>query len=261
MYDDHGGYSHVSGDKPIVVTEMGYRSTANALGDQSDDGQPTIPGDVAANYVIRTFLTNYKYGIHRTYRYELIDAMDPNASSSKPSGSLFGAFQYDWTPRPEVEAVHNLTTLLGPLTSTKAPTTLNVTTKGHTYNRPNLSGGQDHVWHFPNDQWAYGDAGNGLDEIYTLPVQKADGSWLVFVWRSVEPFGFDRANGITTNRHYVTPSTENIIVTIPGAKTAEMANVLHTTTYSPLTVTNAGAQTATVQVPLAGEPLCIHVTM
>lgn len=261
MHDDHGGYSHVSGNKPIVVTEMGYRSSNNPLGDQGDTGQPIIPGDVAANYVIRTFLTNYKYGIQRTYRYELVDAQDPAAASSKASGTLFGAFNYDWTPRPEVEAVHNLTTLLGPLTATKKPTALAVTTQGHTYNRPNLSGGQDHVWKFPNDQWAYGDAGNGLDEIYTLPVQKADGSWLVFVWRSVEPFGFDRNSGVTTNRHYVTPSTETITVGIPKAKTAELANVLHSTNYSPLTVTGAGAPSATVSIQLADEPLCIHVTM
>jgi hypothetical protein len=64
-----GNAKSVSGTKPIYMTESGYH---NALQQANNDHPPT-PEDIAAVYVPRLFLDNFRRGIARTYLYGLFD--------------------------------------------------------------------------------------------------------------------------------------------------------------------------------------------
>jgi hypothetical protein len=86
--------------KPIITTETGYQTDA-AL-------SQGIPEDVAAKYILRVYLEQWRRGIKRTYLYELID-LPPGF----PAGdSKFGLLRSDFSPKPAYTALVNLLHLL-----------------------------------------------------------------------------------------------------------------------------------------------------
>jgi hypothetical protein len=89
-----------SGGKPIVTTETGY----------SNDSSVTdfTPQDVAARYMPRLLLEQFRKGIVRTYLYELSDFSTPDRNMK----SGFGLINRDGSPKPAFNAVKNLLTLL-----------------------------------------------------------------------------------------------------------------------------------------------------
>ena len=86
--------------KPVITTETGYQ-TASAM-------KQGIPEEIAAKYVPRVFLEQWRRGIQRTYLYELID-LPPG----RPSGdSAFGLLRSDYSPKPSYSALKSLLNLL-----------------------------------------------------------------------------------------------------------------------------------------------------
>lgn len=97
----------VSADKPVVATETGY---TNALATRV--GQPPVPEDVAAVYILRTLLEHFAAGVRRTYIYELLDEK-PDPAEVDPE-QHFGLMRDDFRPKPAYTALANLLALLGP---------------------------------------------------------------------------------------------------------------------------------------------------
>jgi hypothetical protein len=78
---------------PPVITETGYMSFPGTL-------TPfTIPLNIEASYIPRTYLLSYMHGIGRTYQYELLE--DPNSPG-------FGLVDGNLNQRPAYLAIKNL---------------------------------------------------------------------------------------------------------------------------------------------------------
>jgi len=96
----------ISADKPVVSTEAGYH---NAL-QQTNRDHPAVPEDVAATYLPRMFLENFRRGVARTYAYELLDERPGLAAVDMEQS--FGLVRADYTPKPAFTALRNLLTVL-----------------------------------------------------------------------------------------------------------------------------------------------------
>jgi len=114
----------IFGSKPLIATEVGFH---NALAAQH--GQPPISEQIAASYVLRTFLEHFRAGIPRTYVYELIDEK-PDPLLREPE-QHFGLLRNDFSEKPAFESLKAMLRLLGrpgPVT----PRSLDVAVEGDT---------------------------------------------------------------------------------------------------------------------------------
>jgi hypothetical protein len=100
------GAGRVSGGKPVLATEAGFH---NALAAQQ--GQPPVSEEVAASYVLRTYLEHFRAGIDRTYLYELIDEK-PDAAMLEPE-QHFGLLRNDFSEKPAFTALRRMLHQLG----------------------------------------------------------------------------------------------------------------------------------------------------
>ncbi len=204
--------SMVSGSKPVWATEAGFH---NALRDRTG-GQPPVSEHAAAVYLVRTFLEHFRSGIDRTYAYELIDEK-PDRLGRDPE-QHFGLLRNDYTRKPAFIALRNLMTLVG---------------RGE--RQPGLR---------PLALKVSGRDG----DVRRLVLQKADGSYLVALWRTASVWD-------TKRRRPVGVSTRAVSVRIPGARRIELADPVASAATRRLRK-HRGA----VRVPLAGRPLVLHVT-
>jgi len=92
----------ITGSKPVFVTEGGYH---NAI-QQANNDHPPVPEDIAAAYLPRMFLENFRRGIVRTYSYELMDER-PGAALTDQEQS-FGLVRADGSRKPAFVALRNL---------------------------------------------------------------------------------------------------------------------------------------------------------
>jgi hypothetical protein len=86
--------------KPVITTETGYQTDTSL--------SHGIPDEVAAKYVPRVFLEQWRQGIRRTYLYELVDLPPGHASGD----SMFGLLRSDFSPKSAYSALANLLHLL-----------------------------------------------------------------------------------------------------------------------------------------------------
>jgi hypothetical protein len=100
------GAGRVAGAKPVLATEAGFH---NALAAQQ--GQPPVSEEVAASYVLRTYLEHFRAGIDRTYLYELIDEK-PDAAMLEPE-QHFGLLRNDFSEKPAFTALRRMLRQLG----------------------------------------------------------------------------------------------------------------------------------------------------
>jgi hypothetical protein len=166
--------SAVSGRKPVWATEAGFHNAMRGPADQ----QPGVSERAAAVYLTRTFLQHFESGVRRTYAYELLDEQ-PERRGRDPE-QHFGLLRHDFSPKPAYTALKNLLTLVGPA-------------NGHTRLRPlrvDVSG--------PSD-------------LHRIVLRKADGRYLVALWRTASVWDQVRERGLR-----VTP--RRVSLTIPGAK-------------------------------------------
>jgi len=99
----------VSGDKPLVATEVGFHTAVNV--DDGGDAQPPVTEAVQATYTLRTYLEHFRAGIKRTFLYELIDEKpDPGRTDAERN---FGLLRRDFSAKPAFTALRNLMTVVG----------------------------------------------------------------------------------------------------------------------------------------------------
>lgn len=97
----------VTGAAPVIATEHGYHTAADARG-----AQASVSDQAAAVYVPRVYLESFAAGVARTYLYELIDQFpDPQDVEAE---SQFGLLRNDWRLKPAAESLRALLDLLGP---------------------------------------------------------------------------------------------------------------------------------------------------
>lgn len=104
-------------DAPIMTTETGYGDDLSL-----PDG---VPPEVAAMYLVRLLLFQFKAGIRRTYLYELAD-------EGPPPFHQYGLVRGDGTPKPAYLAVHALLNLLADPGPAFTPTPIAYEVKGRT---------------------------------------------------------------------------------------------------------------------------------
>jgi hypothetical protein len=102
-------YAPVSGDKRWWATEAGFNTALNS--DPNGNVQPPCDERTAAVYTLRTLLEHFKFGIARTFIYELIDLRpDPGKVDAE---SNFGLLRNDFSPKSAFTAVKNLLQIVG----------------------------------------------------------------------------------------------------------------------------------------------------
>jgi hypothetical protein len=144
-----------SGTKPIVATETGYH---NALA-WPGENRP-VPEDVSATYMPRLFLEYWRWGIARTFSYELLDEFaNPELDEAE---SHFGLLRTDLSRKPAFEALRNTIAILGDPGATFAPGALD---------------------------YALSEAGAPLGApespgLHKVLLQKRDGSFYLALWRT-----------------------------------------------------------------------------
>jgi hypothetical protein len=110
--------ARVSGAKPLWATEVGFHNALSAT-----TGQPPVSEQVAASYLLRTYLEHFRAGIRRTFVYELIDEK-PEAGLRDPE-QHFGILRNDYSEKPAFTALQGMLRILG-RPAPVAPTTLDV---------------------------------------------------------------------------------------------------------------------------------------
>ncbi len=149
--------SAVSGGKPVWATEVGFH---NAMRSRSRSDQSPVSERVAAIYLLRTFLEHFRSGIPRTYAYELLDEK-PERAGRDPE-QHFGLLRSDFSRKPAFRALRNLLDVVGPDEGT-----------------PELK---------PLRMGMSGPAG-----MRRLVLRRADGTYLVALWRLDSAWDRDRA--------------------------------------------------------------------
>jgi hypothetical protein len=140
-----------SGSKPIVATETGYNTAAGWKGEN-----PAVSEAAMATYVPRLFLEYFRWGIVRTFSYELLDEFpDPGDREAN-----FGLLRNDLSPKPAFDALRNTIEILADPGSAFAPGALDYT----------LSEGGVPL---------SGPEGN----LHRVLLQKRDGSFYLALWR------------------------------------------------------------------------------
>jgi len=91
---------YVSHDKPIIVTEMGF-TTDPAFANRTSEAAAGI-------YTPRAYLETFRSGVERTYLYELLD--EPQVRSG--GEQHYGLYRADGSPKPAVQSLQALTSLL-----------------------------------------------------------------------------------------------------------------------------------------------------
>jgi hypothetical protein len=117
---------------------------------------------VAAVYVPRIFLESFAHGIQRTYLYELLDPY-PDPERDDPA-SNFGLLRHDYSRKPAANALANLLTLIG----------------GEDM-RPHATGALPIMIEAKTD------------DVGTLLLQSADGTYWLALWRLLSVYDVDSA--------------------------------------------------------------------
>lgn len=111
------------GGKSPVVTETGYHNAGSIWG-----GHPYVPEHVAATYLPKLFLDNFRRGIERTFSYELVNTYnDPNGVNAE---AHFGLLRQDFSMKPAAVRMRNLMRLVDPAATAGTAAALDFTLQG-----------------------------------------------------------------------------------------------------------------------------------
>jgi hypothetical protein len=200
----------VSGGKPVWATEAGFH---NAL--RATTGQPPVPEHVGAVYLLRTFLEHFRSGIARTYAYELVDEK-PESALMDPE-QHFGLLRHDFTPKPAFTALKNLLTLVGPIGERPQlrPLSLSMSRAG--------------------------------SEVRRLVLQKADGTYVVALWRLASMWDRDRRRALSVG-------ARTVRVGLPGAARVALADPVVSAASRPLRL-----RRGRVRVAVGARPVLLSI--
>jgi hypothetical protein len=196
--------------KPVWATEVGFHNAMHSV-----DNQAPVSERAAATYLLRTFLEQFRAGIRRTYAYELIDEKpDPRGRDAEQH---FGLLRNDFSRKPAFNALRNLLTVVGPdrRSGRLAPLRIQVSRSDR--------------------------------EVRRLVLQKADGSYVVALWRLASVWDIKRRKPLHVGSQRVT-------VRLPGAARVTLADP----------VLGAGERRVRIRgrripLKLGASPLLLHV--
>jgi hypothetical protein len=203
--------SAVSGRKPVWATEAGYHNAMHVPADQ----QPGVSERAAAVYLTRTFLQHFDSGVRRTYAYELLDET-PERRGRDPE-QHFGLLRHDFSPKPAFRALKNLLTLVGPA-------------RGGAPLRPLRL------------------AVDGPPDLHHMLLRKADGKYVVALWRTASVWDIARKRALRVPARQVT-------LRLPGARRVRAADPVR----SPRLV-KAPLRNGRLGIRLGGRPVLLEVT-
>lgn len=199
-------------NKPVWATEAGFH---NAMRAPRTDQAP-VSEAAGAVYMLRTFLEHFRDGIRRTYAYELLDEQpDPRGREAEQH---FGLLRHDFSRKPAYVALRNMLAVVGP------------------------EGGR------PSLRPLRIDMAGRKGDVRSLVLQKADGSYVVALWRLASVWDRDR-------RHALHVAPRSLALRIPGARRVRVADPIRSARERRLRL-RSGA----VHVRLGARPLLLHVS-
>jgi len=199
-------------NKPVWATEAGFHNAMHAPKGE----QAPVSEAAGAVYMLRTFLEHFDDGIRRTYAYELLDEK-PDRSGRNPE-QHFGLLRNDFSRKPAFNALRNLLTVVGRDDRRPSLRPLQIGLSGRT-------------------------AG-----VRRLVLQKADGTYVVALWRLASVWDRDR-------RRPVGVAPRSLSVELPGARRVYVADPISSAGERKLRKRRGG-----VRVALGARPLLLHVT-
>lgn len=117
----------ITGDKPIIATEMGYN---NGYLNDTNIYAPGVTEAATAKYLPRVYMGYYNAGIVKSFSYELVDwDHDPTYTYQNWH---FGLLRADFTYKPAAHAIKNLIALLEDPGDEFTPGSLEYTINGGT---------------------------------------------------------------------------------------------------------------------------------
>ena len=198
--------------KPVWATEVGFH---NAMHSRSTDNQAPVSERTAAIYFVRTFLEQFRAGIRRTFAYELIDEKpDPHGRDAEQH---FGLLRNDFSRKPAFNALRNLLTIVGRERRSGRLTPLRI------------------------------QVSRGERDVRRLVLQKADGSYVVALWRLSSVWDIKRRKALHVGSQRVT-------VGLPGAARATVADPVHGAGERRIRIRGRR-----IHVRLGASPLLLHV--
>jgi hypothetical protein len=198
-------------NKPVWATEAGFHNAMRS----PETAQAPVSEATGAVYLLRTFLEHFRDGIRRTYAYELLDEMpDPGGREAEQH---FGLLRHDFSRKPAYIALRNMLTVVG-----------------RERGRPSLRPLRIEV-----------SAPEG--DVRRLVLQKADGSYVVALWRLASVWDRDR-------RHPLDVTPRSLTVRLPGARRVDVADPIRSARERGLRL-----RRGTTHVRLGARPLLLHV--
>jgi hypothetical protein len=196
----------------VWATEAGFH---NAMRSPKTDQAP-VSEAAGAVYMLRTFLEHFGDGIRRTYAYELLD--EKPDLRGRDAEQHFGLLRHDFSRKPAYIALRNMLAVVGRKEGRPSLRPLRVDMAG----------------------------ANG--DVRRLVLQKADGSYVVALWRLASVWDRDR-------RHALHVAPRSLALRIPGARSISVADPVRSARERRLHL-RSGA----VHVQLGARPLLLHVS-
>jgi hypothetical protein len=198
--------------KPVWATEVGFH---NAMRSHDVNNQAPVSERTAAIYLLRTFLEQFNAGIRRTFAYELIDEK-PDPRGRDPE-QHFGLLRNDFSRKPAFNALRNLLTVVG----------------------GDRRGGKLVPLQMQ--------VSRGPRTVRRLVLQKADGSYVIALWRLTSVWDINRRKPL-----HVSP--QRVSVRLPGAARVTLADPVHRVGERRIALRGRR-----IQLRLGASPLLLHV--
>lgn len=166
---------------PLYITEGGYTTAMEATG--SDSQIEGVDYPTFSIYMPMYYLTAFLLGVTRTYTYLLLDAYTSANpyTTSNDSENYFGLFDHSLTQKGTV--VTNISNMLSLANDTGATAaTFLPTSLSYSFDTPGF---------------------------YCLPIQKSDGSYVLYVWSEVSIYSFANSTGTD-----LTPANQVVNLTL-----------------------------------------------
>jgi hypothetical protein len=165
--------------------------------------------------MVRTFLEQFRAGIRRTFAYELIDEK-PDAHG-RDAEQHFGLLRNDFSRKPAFNALRNLLTIVGRERRSGRLTPLRI------------------------------QVSRSERDVRRLVLQKADGSYVVALWRLSSVWDIKRRKALHVGSQRVT-------VGLPGASRVTVADPVHGAGERRIRIRGRR-----IHVRLGASPLLLHV--
>jgi hypothetical protein len=198
-------------NRPLFATETGYHTwVCTPDPNTCNQGQPPVSEAVQAPYVLRTYLDYFRKGLPHTDIFSIVDANDCNALYK------WGLYRCDWSHKPAADAVHNFNFTINNGTPALSPLRILVE--------------------------------QGPADLRRLVFRRADGSYIVALWRTASIWN-------TSTRQAITVNPTSVKLVLPDATNVTYVRPVDSPTENNLPITNRR-----VSIGVAGAPVLLRVT-